>query len=324
MAVSKSPVLLLGFNRPELAEHVFQAIRAYEPHQLFIAVDGARVEFAADIDKVSRMQAFASRVDWDCDVQTLFRTHNKGCQFAVEEAINWYFDHVERGIILEDDCVPHPSFFHFCDQMLERYDDDLRIMSISGESYPGSWLETCDASYSFSCYALIWGWATWRRAWKLHDSSMSTWHQNTENGWLERFFRRKSVYEYWLEKLSLTENNHGYTWDYQWVYSSWINSGLCVIPTKNLVTNIGCGADATHTMNGNWAMANRATESMSFPLLHPDCVRRDFLLDESLEAARLEINDDEADCELKSRSGNSLISRFVRGLRRLAESTRSL
>jgi len=316
VAVSKSPVLLLGFNRPDLAEHVFEAIRAYEPHQLFIAVDGARAEVTADIDKVSRMRAFASRVDWDCDVQTLFHTQNKGCQVAVTEALDWYFDHVERGIILEDDCVPSPDFFCFCDQMLERYNDDTRIMSISGESYPGSWLDHCDVSYSFSCYALIWGWATWRRAWKLYDSSMSALHQNAENGWLERFFRRKCVYAYWLEALRLTEN-HGYTWDYQWLYSSWVNSGLCVIPTSNLVSNIGCRADATHTKGESWAMANRATEALSRPLQHPNLVKRDFLLDEGLETTRFEIDDGSREPVPQLGRRDSIVTRCARCVRRL-------
>ena len=173
--------------------------------------------------------------------------------------------------------------------MLERYDGDERVMSISGECYPGDWIDECGASYSFSSYALIWGWATWRRAWRLYDGDMPTWQRDVETGWIDRHFSREIIRDFWLTKLWLTFNCPGFTWDYQWVYACWINSGFCLMPTRNLVSNIGCGVDATHTCNANWVMANRKREAIGFPLTHPSTVKRNYLLDETIENTRLEV-----------------------------------
>ncbi|WP_372717031.1 glycosyltransferase family 2 protein [Novipirellula sp.] len=294
---AKTPVLFLGFNRPDLAEQVFAAIRDYQPKQLFIAVDGPRVDVPEDAEAVQQMRQFDSRVDWDCEVETLYHEQNEGCQAAVSGAIDWFFSHVEEGIILEDDCVPDLSFFAFCHEMLDRFRDDTRVMSISGECYPGAWQDRCDASYSFSCYSLIWGWATWRRAWQLYDGSLTTFPDDVKSGWLDRFFRRQFVRDEWLEHLWYTHNTPGFTWDYQWVYATWIHSGLCIVPTQNLISNIGCGPEATHTVTADWKMANRVASSLSLPLKHPTAVKRNYLLDETLEETRYEMAEPEDNAE---------------------------
>ena len=246
---SDTPVLLVVFNRPDTTRRVFDAIRKARPKQLFVAADGPREGVQADRALCDAARAAASRVDWDCEVHTLFRVENLGCGLGPSSgpssAISWFFENVEAGIILEDDCVPEPSFFRFCEELLERYRDVPRVMMISGDNFL-SGRKRGAASYYFSRYTHIWGWATWRRAWHHFD------------------------YEAIPEEL----RNHG-IWDWQWRFAVEKNRGLAVAPNVNLVTNVGCGiVDAAHTSDMDERYANLPTRPMVFPLTHPRRIRR--------------------------------------------------
>ncbi len=285
----KSPVLLLSFNRPELTERVVQTLRTYQPNRLYFAVDGPRSHVPSDESRVKATKELLKLVDWQCDVQTRFPVTNLGCSKAVSEAIRWFFDAEEEGIILEDDCLPNESFFPYCNELLQKYRYDNRVMMISGESYANRETNNSGFSYSFSRYALIWGWASWRRAWDLYERDLPNWPQDAENQWPEFFFRIPEVAEYWRTQFTRVLNDPNYTWDYQWIYSCLTNSGLCIVPQNNLITNIGCGPNATHTHNEDWHLANRKAENLSFPLRHPNKVKIDVQLDYRIELDRFEI-----------------------------------
>ena len=164
-----APILFLIFNRPQLTARVFAAIREAQPSQLYVAADGPRSNRPGEADLCEQARRVINGVDWPCEVKTLYRQENLGCRQAVSSAITWFFDNVEAGVVLEDDCLPIESFFRFCSELLIRYRDDTRIGMISGNNH-GFRIYDDSLSYSFSKHGAIWGWASWRRAWRLYDT----------------------------------------------------------------------------------------------------------------------------------------------------------
>jgi hypothetical protein len=238
-------VLLIMFNRPAHALRVFEQIRAVRPKSLFLAVDGPRASKPAEADLVRQCQEITNRVDWPCQVHTLFRYENRGCKQAVSEAIDWFFDEVEAGIILEDDCLPDPTFFTFCTDLLTRYANDNRVMHIGGANLAaGQWWG--NDSYLFTKVCHVWGWASWRRAWQHYDLSMRTYPAQRDS-LLTHQVTNKASSAFWRQAFDDVYANKIDTWDYQWVYSIWAAGGLCILPAINLITNIGFDAQATHT-----------------------------------------------------------------------------
>lgn len=267
-----TPILFLIFNRPDTTQIVFDEIRKAKPKRLFIAGDGPRKDRLEDTGLCQKTRAIVDLVDWDCQVSTLFRDENLGCKYAVSSAIDWFFSNVEEGIILEDDIIPEQSFFPFCEELLERYRDDERILMISGANFQFG-RKTTEDSYYFSRYFHIWGWATWKRAWKLYDKEMKAWPEIREKGYLNNILSEKRLVRYWEKVFNSIYNGSITTWDYQWVFSCWIQGGLSIIPTINMVSNIGFGQSSTHTKGEN-IRANMKTESMAFPLHHPKYIIR--------------------------------------------------
>ena len=269
------PVLFLVFNRPETTARVFQSIRQARPRRLYVAADGPRPQVPTDAARCAATRAIATAVDWDCTVTTLFRTRNLGCRMAVSSGITWFFQQVEEGIILEDDTLPVPDFFPFCAALLDYYRDDPRVMHIGGANYQLG-ARPSDGSYYFSVFNHIWGWATWRRAWRLYDAAMVGLGALKRNRVLERIFPDPSSQAYWLTAFEKTARAEIDTWDYQWTMTIWNNSGLAVLPGANLVTNIGFGPDATHTTGNN--------QLASLPVGDPGALRHPRRVEVDLEA----------------------------------------
>ena len=219
-----------------------------------------------------------NQVDWDCEVKTLFRDKNLGCKIAISSAIDWFFEHEEMGIILEDDCLPHPTFFRFCEELLEKYRDDERIAIISGNNFQFGRKRT-NYSYYFSRYPHIWGWASWRRAWKNYDVDMKIWSEIRNGNWLQDLFKDKKSVQYWANIFEKTYQGKINSWDYMWTFSCWIQNALTVIPNVNLISNIGFGLDASHT-KATTKLSNISTSPIEFPLKHPNFIIRDTLADD--------------------------------------------
>jgi hypothetical protein len=233
-----TPVLFLIFNRPDTTQVVFDEIRKAKPAQLFVAADGPRRDRPDDPENCRKAREITRQVDWDCKITTLFRDENLGCKRAVSSAIDWFFSQVDEGIILEDDCVPHQSFFPFCQELLGRYRDDKRVMMISGMNYLFNRVEM-DESYFFSRYYAIWGWATWKRAWSLYDSKMSEWPRYNSQNYLRHIYCHSKIADFFQDLFQKTYSNQIDTWDIQWVYTCIFNHGLSISPKFNLVSNIG-------------------------------------------------------------------------------------
>lgn len=258
-------VLFLVFNRLETTRQVFEAIRQAKPPRLYIAADGPRENRADEIKKVKAVRDYVmAYIDWDCEVKTLFRDTNLGCKHAVSEAITWFFEQEEQGIILEDDCLPSQSFFWYCEDLLEKYKNDDSVYLISGYGR-GSEPFIKNADYGFCKYALIWGWASWAKVWEKYDLEMSDWPKLSKNI-IHKVSKRSAAKRYWTDAFSLTHKHEIDTWDYQLHYLLLKNGGKSVVPRLNLISNIGFGADATHTFDVNSENANRRVYDLSFPL----------------------------------------------------------
>jgi hypothetical protein len=277
---TSAPVLFMVFNRPDTTARVFDAIRAARPTHLFVAADGPREQREGEADRCRQVREIATAVDWPCTVTTLFRDQNLGCKRAVSSAIDWFFDQVPEGVILEDDCIPDPSFFPYVTTLLERYRDDTRVMMISGDNFiAGHWRPT--ASYYFSGFTHIWGWASWRRAWAQYDVDMSDWPAQRAEGLLERRFPDSiEARTYWAGLFDRVRRGEIDTWDYQWAYTTFKRGGVACMPAVNLISNIGFGADATHTLDPEAKLANLPSAALPMPLTHP----QDVAADESADA----------------------------------------
>jgi hypothetical protein len=248
----KTPVAFLIFNRPDLTSIVFDAIAQAKPKKLLVVADGPR--FPEEAVKCRQARAVVERVDWDCEVLTNFSEINLGCKHRVSSGLDWVFSEVEEAIILEDDCLPAPSFFYFCQTLLEHYRDDERIMHISGNNFQFGQSRT-EYSYYFSKYSHIWGWASWRRAWKYYDVNIKTWSQYKGLDRLSYICENPCEQQYWIDIFDRVFNGAIDTWDYQWIYTCWSQSGLSILPDSNLVSNIGFGVDGTHTSNSENRLA---------------------------------------------------------------------
>jgi len=265
------PVIFMIFNRPDTTRQVFEKIRAAKPEKLLVIADGPRANNPGEAAKCAAARTIINDVDWDCDVQRNFSETNMGCRLRVSSGITWAFEHVDKAVILEDDCVPSTSFFRFCAELLDRYESDERVMMISGNNHLFGLGAIAD-SYYFSRYARVWGWATWKRAWAKYDLNMTNWPEIRDRKLFDQFFPQLSERLYWKSHFDLVYRGKIDTWDYQWFYSMWANSGLCAMPARNLVRNIGLGrADSTHTTQDN-AYSLLDAEELCLPLTHPRTV----------------------------------------------------
>lgn len=264
----KTPVLFLVFNRPDTTKQVFEAIRKAKPPRLYVAADGPRISKDGEAQLVQQVRSIATNVDWDCAVKTLFRDENLGCKYAVSGAITWFFQQEEQGIILEDDCLPSQSFFWFCEELLERYKDDLRVWHISGNNFQNG-VKRGESSYYFSKFNHIWGWASWANRWSDYDVEIKSYDSFIANNVLNDLFEIEQDKKFWSNIFDLVNKGKIDTWDYQWTYTVWINSGLSILPNKNLVSNIGFGPTATHTKDIESYHSRLPGLDLSFPISHP-------------------------------------------------------
>lgn len=265
-----TPVALIIFNRPATTRRVFDAIRHVRPQQLLVIADGPRLDRSGEGELCAAARAIVDEVDWPCDVQTNFAAVNLGCKGRVSSGLDWVFRSVEEAIILEDDCLPHPSFFRYCAELLDRYRNDERVMHIGGANFQFGRRHGV-ASYYFSRYAHVWGWACWRRAWQHYDVTLNRWPAlKTE---ILSQFEKPAEAEFWGFVLDQVRQGKIDTWDYQWSLACMANRGLATVPNVNLVSNIGFGADATHTAEIG-ELANMLAEPLESPIVHPECVER--------------------------------------------------
>lgn len=277
----KSPVLCIIFNRPDTTRKVFDVLQKVKPPILYICAEGPRENRPEDAKLCQETRAIYDNIDWECDVHKYFREKNSGgCGPGVSGAITWFFDNVEEGIILEDDIVPHPDFFDFCDEMLERYRDYLIIKCVCGYNIFFDGIRNYPYSYYFSHYMHVWGWATWKRTWNDYDYTLKNIPRNKIENAVKRLPISLESKKGILSTYNImTSDNPIDTWDYQLLFNIIFHKGLNIIPTTNLCQNIGCGVEqATHTTIFDEKIFNHVGENI-FPLFHPPKVRHNIKLD---------------------------------------------
>lgn len=264
-----TPVLFIAFNRVKPARMVMEAIRQAKPPRLYFACDGARNE--AEKERCNEVRALVDMVDWECEVHTRFSDVNLGVMMGESTAMDWFFGQEPEGIILEDDTLPSQSFFWYCQELLERYRDDERVWCIMGNNLMSEWRGGGDASYWFSShgYGAYWGWAGWRRVWRQYDVHMKQWPAVRDSRILDGHFLSKTEMS---EAYKLFQGQYEgalRSWDYQMDFGRMLNRGVTCIPVKNLVRNVGFGADGTHTVSENDRRNKEDHDDLALPLVHP-------------------------------------------------------
>ena len=261
-------VLLCGFVRYDAISRVFEAVRSARPPRLYLATDGPRAGREDDAANVLKVQSLAEQVDWPCEVKTLFRENNLGCRAAMSGAIDWFFENEESGIILEDDCLPGMDFFRFCEELLDRYRDDERIMMIGGTNFMPE--VKLDYSYHFSRLCSIWGWATWRRAWCKYDEKMLGFERLGK----ENFFSDLATSlpaRIWLKWMYDRERKRDRgSWAIPWNCSVWQQNAVAILPSVNLVRNIGFDCRGSNTVDENNMFSKLEIMELNWPLAHPE------------------------------------------------------
>lgn len=275
----RSPVLFLIFNRPNQTALVFETIKNQKPPRLYIVADGPREGKKGEIDICSATREIVNAVDWNCQVKTLFRKNNLGCKKSVSQGISWFFEHETEGIILEDDCLPSPSFFDFMDEMLEKFRYEEKVACINGNcSFNIS--ERSTETYFFTVHANVWGWGTWKRVWDLYDLDMTKWPEAKKLHLTEQIFFDHRISNFWNKIFQKTYEGKLSTWDYQLVFLVFFYRLLCVQPYVNLISNIGFGPNATITKDTSSPRANQKSEAIDFPIKHPTELIRSFVIEE--------------------------------------------
>ena len=284
--MSTTPILFIVFNRPVPTALVFDAIRKSAPAKLYIAADAPRNDVFEDEIRCREVREIAEGIDWPCEVKRLYQTTNLGCSLGPRTAFNWFFAQEKEGIILEDDCIPHSSFFLFAETMLEKFRDNKNILSINGSNL-GYRLNNGD-SYTFSRFMNMWGWATWADRANSIDYSLKEWTKIKHPSLYLYSKLRQNLfdfdiqwYKYWQHKFDLTVSGKEVTWwDWQWIWHQTFQKQLSVVPAVNLVSNIGFHEDGTHTKSSDNPAAAVKVHAMNFPIKHPLKITPDFIYEE--------------------------------------------
>jgi hypothetical protein len=264
----ETAVLLITYKRIDTTKSVFEAIKLAKPPRLYIASNiGFDDRSNQDVFKVRSF--LESSVDWNCEVYKLYRSRHLSAKDSISSAIDWFFDNEKMGIILEDDCLPSQSFFLFCENLLNKYKDDLRIWHIGGTSTLNDEILLNNESYYFSNFNHIWGWASWANRWKMYDRDLLLFNEFVNLRYIENITKNKLLQNFWISNFNNVHNKKIDTWDYQWYYTTWINRGLSIIPTANLVSNLGFSADATHTSDAGHRLSNMERKEIDLKLVHP-------------------------------------------------------
>jgi hypothetical protein len=277
--LSSTPLLLIVWRRPDCTAQLLDALRPLQPQRLYLACDGPRPGVAGEDVQVDAVrQLLQHAIDWPCQVKRRFSPVNQGCRVGVTAAISWFFEHEEAGIILEDDCLPHPDFFPFCAELLDCFREDARVFSILGSNVQQG-LQRGDGSYYFSLHTNPWGWASWRRAWQCCPVAGDLWPLFRSSAAFSALFPDPIEAKFWRDSLDSLLGIDGAqpfadTWDFQWMLACWLMRGLAAVPNVNLISNIGFQGAGSHCSGGAW-FENQPVAALPMPLRHPSLVLPD-------------------------------------------------
>lgn len=277
----QTPVLLLLFNRPDYTRALLKQITPLSDAKIYIAVDGPRLNHPTDAENCAEVRKLVDTAPFKSkQVFKLYRDKNLGCRHGVKQAIDWFFSMEERGIILEDDCIPDPSFFPYCELLLEKYASAEHVFAISGDNFLLNTYRVPE-SYYFTRYFHAWGWATWKRAWEKFDFYMLGFPEFIQASGFDFYRMTDTEKSYWTKKytelfLHLEEVN---SWAYPFTFSVWQNQAVCIAPSVNLVKNIGFEQTGTHTKAASYWYQYLETGKLEIST-HPDKIAINFEADQ--------------------------------------------
>lgn len=270
----QTPILLLTFNRPIHTQKVFDEIKKQKPARLFVFQDGVRAGNKTDIEKSKEVRAiFENKIDWECELKTKFSDTNLGCGQGPATGISWFFEHVDQGLIFEDDAVPASDFFDYAAELLQKYKDvdSVKVigsMNLNGKSYG-------DGSYHFSMVNRnLCAWATWKRAWSSFDYYMKDVSRKDLRRSMDFYHATLREKDYWCERLDEIHKDclNNSSWDMQFIMSIWLNGGMGIFPNVNLSSNIGFDMEGTHANTDDNLAANIELNEI-LPLIHPKVIK---------------------------------------------------
>jgi hypothetical protein len=269
-----TPIVLLIFCRPSSTEKVFEAVRQAKPSKLLVVADGPRADKPGEAEKCQAARSVIEQVDWDCEVLTNYSDVNLGLKQRVSTGLDWAFSLVEEAIILEDDCLPHPTFFSYCEELLEKYRENEQVMMVGGSNLLLKWHPDVQ-SYYFSYFNSCWGWATWRRAWNCYDIEMKRWEDPETRAKIRELLANEKHYQACEKMFDRVYREEINSWALRWFFARLANAGLSITPSVNLITNIGFTKEATHHKSKRDPRAFLPITPLFFPLKHPRVVERD-------------------------------------------------
>ncbi|HRH34300.1 MAG TPA: nucleotide-diphospho-sugar transferase [Catalimonadaceae bacterium] len=275
------PVLLITFNRPDVTEVVLNRILEINPPKLYFFNDAPRTGNENDSLKCSQVRALADKLNYSGKLLTRFEEKNLGCKMGESTAMSWLFENEEMGIVLEDDTLPNKDFFFYCEHMLNAYKDDSRIFSISGCNLVNEWKSEIQ-DYHFSHFGSFWAWAGWKRSWKHYDVKMSLWHDPKIRQLILNYIPTEEYKELRATEFDSLVSGYNDTWDFQWWFAHYLNHSLSIVPSKNLVRNIGINRpDAVH-MTEDSPFSDLVDSPIRFPIQYNPVVVPDFDYDISV------------------------------------------
>lgn len=274
----ETPVVMIIYNRPENTQEVFDQIAMMEPSELLVVADGPKDKQPGDEDRCRSAREVTEAVDWECDVSREYADSNLGLRKRFQTGLNWVFNEVEEAIILEDDCLPSQSFFRFTEDLLEEYRNDERVMDISGSNHLGTWKDSSQ-DYHFTRYGGIWGWATWADQWEKYRANMEGWDNPEIRNLVRAYIGDEDQWPYIRHLYQRTAKGSIETWDYQWGFTRAVNWGLTATPSRNLISNIGFGEEATNTTAEESSITGVSRHELEFPIEIRDTVASDFAYD---------------------------------------------
>ena len=253
-------VLIIVFSRPDKFRKVLEPLKIVKPPRLYIAADGPRKNNKNDKIRCKETRDIVKEIGWECDVKTLFRDNNLGCEKAVSSSITWFFENEEDGIILEDDIIGDISFFSYCEKLLDYYKNDEKIMHIGNNNVHNN--NSLD-SYYFCSIGNSWGWASWKRAWKYFDLELSKYSYEEIRNSINNIFDDEIFRRFWINcGFNMKTNTKKAVWDMSWIICMMINDGLSVYPNQNLIKNIGFDDSATHCTSSDNRYSNLETQPL--------------------------------------------------------------
>lgn len=270
----ETPVVMAVFNRPDLTRRVFARVREARPKRLFVIADGPRAQVPGDQDKCAQTRAVFESIDWDCRLETDYSECNLGCGDRIQTGLSRVFDTVPEAIVVEDDILPHPSFFPYCAELLARYRDEPKVHAILGTKLPCE-PRTAPYSYRFSRLFFSWGWAGFARAWRNVDKTLSAYPRIAGERWLAENTRTETERHFYDDGFAAAQARRIVHWDWAVIFSAFLRGELFAVPDRNLVSNIGWGPEGTQLKNANHILADLPVHAMQFPLTHPPEIAAD-------------------------------------------------